>query len=541
MKKSVLGIILLLSILAAAFFIRVYKLGSVPVGMTDDELRETYSALSVWKTGRGLTAATPFPFMFIVNNFSFNPVPIYLSAPVVGVFGVSMATARLPYALAGFFALVGTYMLVRRLTGRQSIALAAVFCMTFNVWAIQLSRMAYEAVFAQVFYVWGTYVFLSDWKKHAFCSVVLSMTLFFLAFNSYDAMKMLYIPLLVVLWIYKWKEIKKQKNISLLIIGSIVATAAVFVYFYISQHPTVRGSQFTIFQNTAAAAQGVELARRASSAPEFLKVLYHNKATYLFDLFLRHYTYVFSWDYLLLNQEASGIYSMWSRGNLYLVEIPLLLFGGLYLFVKKRPVFFLTLALMLVGALPAGAGPEPFTYATRASFVLPWLMFWIGAGIIYIVEAVGKTYWRIALVIAISGLYLYFIGGYFTQYYFQWPRSGAKYYSKGVEDLAAYIAAEKPNYSTVMIANINDTFFLHWARYNQTDVRLLRQHYAENPYVFDGITILKDCLDTDGQDPRTILDARSMYVSSPACHTQTPDHAIALPDGEIQWHVYARP
>ncbi len=504
MKRNIFTITLF-ALLGAAFLVRVYALGSIPVGLTDDELRETYSAAALWQTGRGLVPGNIFPFLFVVNNFSFNPVPVYLSAPFIGLLGVSMFSARLPYALAGFFALVGTYFLIKQLTKNRWIAIATAFCMAFNVWAVTLSRIAYEAVFAQMFYIWGTYLFLRN-------KFVLSMVLFFLAFNSYDATKFLYVPLLATLIIYEWKKVRKY---AWIIAGSAVLTFSLFAYLYVFQYPGARGGQFTIFRNIVAARESVEFARRASAAPEFLKILYHNKVTYFFDVFMRHFLYTFSWDYLFFSQEASGIFSLWLRGNFYLLEIPFLFLGALYLFVKKRAVFVLSLVAMLIGALPAGIGPEPFTYATRASFALPWLAFWIGAGIVYAIESVRKK-WIMAAVIA--GLYVYFIGGYLQQYYFEWARSNAVYFSRGIEDLIRYLSPYASRY-TIEVANVNDTFFLHWKFVTKTDPATVK--------------LLSSCKTTLDD-----LDTKTIYAASTGCHKEPPDHLIVLPDGTPQWAIY---
>lgn len=534
--KEKLFTIALVCVFLAAFVIRLYGLETIPSGMTDDELRETYSAYALWNTGHGLTGKTLLPFIFIVNNFAFTPVPIYITAPFVGLFGVSRFTARLPYALAGFFALIGMYLLTKRLTGNKWIALATAFCMACNVWAVQLSRIAYEAGFALLFYTWGTYVFVSYSKKHPIRSMSVAMLLFFLAFNSYDAMKLLFVPLLIALAIYKWKELRSYKNILWVIILAAATTCAIFAFIYIFQHPAIRGSHFTIFQDTATATQAITSARNATLAPYVLQVLFHNRLTYFFDVFIRHYLYTFSFDFLFLSQEASGIFSLWLRGNFFIMEIPFLFLGGLYLFTRKKSVFVLSIAAMAIGAIPAGIGPEPYTYATRSIFVMPWIAFFIGAGIVYTLEFT-KRHWLVLTVITV--LYIFSIAGYLQQYYFEWSRNNAVYFSKGIEDLIAYVSPLQKRYPTLEIANVNDTFILHWAMYNHTDVRTLQAYYASgNIYDFPPIKILPSCKNIGKEDPRMTITKDELYVANPTCHAQMPDHMVILPDGTPQWAVY---
>ncbi len=531
---------LLIGILLLALFFRLNLLGRIPPGMTDDELREAYSASAIWHTGHDLTRGLFLPFTFVVNNFSFSPVPIYIAAPFVGILGITPFSARLPFALAGVLSVLFTYIAARRLTRQQPVALFSAFVMSSNVWAIQISRLAHEAIFAQMFYLAGICVFLTDWRKKAPYYVGVSGVLLFLAFNSYDATKILYLPILIVLCMLKRKEFKKRNHALIIIVSCAVITFGIFSYLFLFQKAGVHGSAYTVFQNVESG-QSVELARRASSAPELLKVLFHNKVTYYLDIFLHHFLYVFSPDFLFLNQEASGVLSLWLRGNLYYIELPLLLLGMVTLSSVNLPIFFFCVSLMFIGALPAGIGPEPFTYATRASFVLPWLTLFIGAGAIYLVNLVKKKLWKVCVIVLIASLYVYVIGGYLSQYYFEWSINNAAYFSKGTEDLIAYVSPLMNRYKTFEVANVNDTFVLHWALFNHTDVRKLQVFYKlKNQYEFQPVKILLSCKNTGTEDPRMTMDTGEIYAANPSCHSQTADHIITLPDGSPQWAVYVR-
>jgi hypothetical protein len=534
--------IALIVIFILALFLRTYRLSSVPPGFTDDELRDAFIAYSVGKTGQGLESPGMFPFIFIVDSYSFTPVPIYILAPIVGTFGISPITVRLPYVVVGLLSLLGTYVLAKRLIGHTGIALLGAFCMSVNAWAIQLSRLSYDSEFAMMFYLWGTIVFLSDWKKHVIRSVVVAMALYFLAFNCYDAMKLIYIPVLLAVCWYKWKKLVGRKDAVIAILLSVVITWSIFYYFYGIQHPGVRGGNISIFQNIEAAAQSVELSRRGSTAPEFLKVIYHNKVTYFADMISRHFLYPFSSDYLFFDQEASGIFSLWLRGNFYLIELPLMALGGLYIFLKRRKAFWLTIVMLLSAAIPAGLGPSPYTYAIRASFMLPWFVVVIGAGIVYLIELGRVKIVKIGVVVTLIVCYVYCIGGYFNQYFFEWPKNNAKYFSKGIMDVAKYVKENKATYPSVFISNTNSTFFLYYALENNIDIRRLQAYYRSGDFFnFENIRILPSCLETPYQDPRMSIDPGTMYVTSPYCHKSEPDQKITLPTGEEQWYIYLRP
>ncbi|MCX6792032.1 MAG: glycosyltransferase family 39 protein [Candidatus Gottesmanbacteria bacterium] len=539
LKKNI-QYILLAIILCASLCLRVNQLNIIPVGMTDDEVREVYSAYSLWHTGRDLTQGIFLPFSFVLHDFSFTPVPVYITAPFVGLFGLSPASARLPFALAGVGVVFLTYLLIKRLLGNPAVALLSAAVLAINVWAIQLSRMAYEAEFALLFYLWGTYIFLGNWKKHPYGSALGSMAVLFLAFNSYNATKLVYIPLLLVLLWYKRKEIAGKKYLLGVVAGSVLATIGIFAYFTFFQGASAHGGYFLIFQDTGAAAQAVELARRASSAPHILQVLYHNKLTYFIDQVTSHYLYAFSPDYLFLNQEGSGIYSLWSRGNFYLIALPFLFIGLFSLWKRQSKLFIFATLAVIIAALPSGIGPPPFTYATRSSFMLPWLALFMAFGIYSLVQSVKFIKIRIILTALIIAVYAYYVGGYLTQYYFEWPRYSAKSFAEDQKDIISYINHYPDKQAKFVITNVSDMFFLQYAFYTHTDPRQIQQLYrtSEKPTEFAHMTVIPTCIATSGADPRGFVPVGTIYITSSACHTQQPDDALFLPDGEQMWNMY---
>jgi 4-amino-4-deoxy-L-arabinose transferase-like glycosyltransferase len=536
-----LGRIAFILIFIVAFFIRVNQLGTIPPGMTDDEIRLVYSAYSLWHTGRDVTGHTFLPFSFVLNNFSFNPVAVYAAAPFVGLLGLSPLTARLPFALAGLGVVFLTYLLTKRITENRMIALLSAVFLAFNVWAIQLSRMAYEAVFAQVFYLWGTYVFMCDWKKHPSRTVLFSMVLFFLAFNSYNATKILLIPVVLILCWVRRKGLFKSKKLAGIVVTGVLISLAVFIYFSVTQGAGIHGGDITIFQNSSAASTDVNNVRRVSSAPVLLSYIFHNKPAYFARVFFVHYLNAFSPDFLFLHQEASGIFSLWSRGNLYLIELPFLLFGLFFVWKNHRKYVWFVIAMLAVAPLPAAVGPEPFTYATRAAFMLPWLAVLTGAGVWYGLSGIPQILLRRAAISVVVMLYVYAVAGYFVQYYFEWPRAGAKYFSKDIKDIVQYILNAHGN-RKFFVSNVNDTLLLQYAFYANVDPRLVQRSFG-SPHpslTVRPVTVLPECLHTGGYDPRSYLDADTVYFTNPICHTQKPDDSIFLPDGTRAWNIYKR-
>ena len=85
-------------ILLVALALRIYKIGSIPPGLTPDEASLGYNAYSILKTGKDEYGAL-LPFVF--KSFGdFKPgLYIYLTVPAVLIFGLTEFSVRLPSVL----------------------------------------------------------------------------------------------------------------------------------------------------------------------------------------------------------------------------------------------------------------------------------------------------------------------------------------------------------------------------------------------------------------------------------------------------------
>src|SRR5687768_12237216 len=91
---------LLVVIMIVAAILRLWKLGSIPPGLTPDEASLGYNAYSILKTGRDEYGQL-FPTVF--KSFGDYKPGLYTYAviPFVALFGLNEWTVRLPSALAG--------------------------------------------------------------------------------------------------------------------------------------------------------------------------------------------------------------------------------------------------------------------------------------------------------------------------------------------------------------------------------------------------------------------------------------------------------
>jgi hypothetical protein len=347
--------------------------------------------------------------------------------------------------------------------------------------------------------------------------------------------KIILIPILIFLVWYNFKFLTKKH--FLIILATIVFAFGSFWFLSVAKGGTsysgVNGS-FFFFQDKAITSQGVELSRRASQEPNLIKTLYYNKFTYWFRVASTNYLTTFSPQYLFLSQEANGMYSIWGRGELYIFELPLCLLGAFYLFLKKRKEFLLILGLLLVSPLPSALGIGNPTWTSRAGFTLFWLCAFVGAGIYYLLTLFKKRNYRYLILAIVAIFYSYAVVGYLSQYYFDWSRTNAKYFSKSTQDLVYKIDAYQTQNKAVVVSGATVNTFMHYAFYNQLDPKLVQENINKVPIRFANFTFYDVCLTQIPKDVTYIAAANCKYKQKPTNQIKTFDNT------EVIWKTYEK-
>lgn len=543
--KKIFFQILFLTLLSG--LLRLYKLGEVPSGTPNDEAVYIYNAYSVFKTGRNIYGNF-LPWITPVG-VPFMPIPTYLIAPFVGILGLGAFSGRLLNALSGIVQVLLVYLLCIRLFKSKKIAFFSSVALSISPWHLQLTRSAYDPVLGLLFYLLAIicFLYLVD-KKKLLC---LSTVPLFLAVFSYRAMNIIFIPVVLSLLWYSWPVLRERKRaIALFLFGVFLIFFSIFCT-YCSQGKYYTTELFISSEspfNFSKAAENVNLEIRHSKAPIFLARVFSNKVLYALRVFRENYLGAFSTQYLFTAGEAQPIYSIWWRGMLYIIELPLLIFGLIYLYQKcKRGTIFVILSI-LTGPLPSAiSGP---TYGARAFYTLPFLMIVIGGGVSFFLERLRrfKPKVRYLLLAAFVSVYLFQFAGYLYQYYARYSIYGAEAWFRSVRDLSGYVAGVKEERKQVIVNNAICFEVLQYAFWNKIDPRVVQRVFSEKQnsgqFMIDNIIFRESCLNEGMGNPHAFLDSDTTYITRANCHREYPaDEVIRrykgrFKDGEIIWKIY---
>jgi 4-amino-4-deoxy-L-arabinose transferase-like glycosyltransferase len=225
-------------ILALAATLRLYRLDSVPPGLTHDEANNVHDATLILHGVR--------PFYFPVAQGK-EPLYPYSVALVMAIVGPSPFAMRLASALWGLSLVVLSYVWAERAFDR-SVALWTAAGLALSFWGVSTSRVGLRAIALPVLFVAAILTSrLTDRQtsgdsgpQHLFAHAVPAGLLLGLTFYTYLAARVMpAIPLLFGLYLFcsardRWRQCWRSWLVMLI----VAAGVAVPLFFYLQAHPS---------------------------------------------------------------------------------------------------------------------------------------------------------------------------------------------------------------------------------------------------------------------------------------------------------------
>lgn len=376
--------LLFVVILVIAAFIRSYRLGVVPHGMTWDEAAIGYNGYALLKTRRDEWLVR-LPVSFRSFGDYKAPLAIYINGIFTYFFGMNLLAVRLPFAVASLMTIAGFMLLVRELFKKypsnfstEWISLFAGLMMTLSPWHIHYSRAGFESGIALMFVVWGVWFF---WKYVVAGSEWKNATWLFLATGSlvaslytYHSSKIVAPLLLLTLAMWFRKELW-QRRVQVLL---AMLMGGVLLY------PLVKDS-----------ISGSGLQRLDTS------VLNNLTGLDLVFTIIKQFLIHLSPSFLAQGATTSLRHGGGGWGVLlpstFVFAIAGLVLWLFHLFGKRRklvgrsvPLFLFSVLWIVIGLLPAAIGEE-IPHSNRALLALPGFLLLALLGIINVCSLFEKS------------------------------------------------------------------------------------------------------------------------------------------------------
>ena len=142
----------LLAAMAIGLLVRAWRFGDFPPGLNQDEASTAYDAFALIHHGMDRHGYR-LPVVLVSWGSGMYALAAYVAAPFIGLFGLSVWSARLPFLLAGFVSLPLFFVLLRDTTDRQTARIGVVL-LSLCPWHIMISRWGLDSnLFPFVFLV----------------------------------------------------------------------------------------------------------------------------------------------------------------------------------------------------------------------------------------------------------------------------------------------------------------------------------------------------------------------------------------------------
>lgn len=243
-NKKLFALLLLLSILALGFFIRIYAINQIPPGVYPDEAVNAEDAIRANDTGHYL--------WFYPANNGREGLQMNLEALSFKIFGISDFSLKLPSIIFGTLTILGIYLLAKELFRSQSAGLISAGLLAFSFWSLHFSRMAFRAIQLPFVLVFAFYFLFRAVRTRKMLDFILGGAFFGLGLHGYIAFRVapLILVIMLISFILSRENFLKNYWKHILVYAlAVTAVAAPMLYTYYV-HPeflSSRSSEVSVF------------------------------------------------------------------------------------------------------------------------------------------------------------------------------------------------------------------------------------------------------------------------------------------------------
>jgi len=437
--------ILLFLIIALSFFLRVYKVSSIPPALNWDEVSIAYNAYSVLKTGRDEWGQF-LPLHFKSYGEYKLPAQIYASIPGIAIFGLNEFGVRITPVIYGTLTVLLLYLLIQEAFKIRSVSLMSAFLLAVSPWHVQLTRASFESSFSLFWVLMAIWFLLKGLKKPKW--LIFSMLPFGFSVYTYNSARVFTPLFLFATAIIFRKYFWEKRKWFLVSVALFTALMIPLVPFVLSGEAGARYKLVSITDEKGLVPR-INERRGASTLPGILPRLIHNKVTYLSFYFAKNYLAHFTPDFLFIKGAGHRQHHVQGVGELYWFQSPFLLLGLYYLFKKKDRNLKILLPWLLLAFVPVALTNDSIPNALRTVIAAPVYQIFTALGI-YAVYGWVKNKKLFYLLIGISIIiFLINFSAFLKNLFVYYPIKYSRDWQYGNKEAVEYIKENEDKYDLI--------------------------------------------------------------------------------------------
>lgn len=379
--------IILALIIILGLFLRVYKLDSVPPGLTWDEASLGYNAYSLSQTLKDEYGG--FLPLTLKSFGDYKPaLYAYLDIPFVLVFGLNEITVRLPSVLAGIGLIIVSYLLIKEIFKNKWLALSGAFFTAISPLSIQFSRAAFESNIAVFLNVLGLFLFVKALKKPKY--FFFSAAAFILSLLCYQASK-IFVPLIIMgLLLFLRKEIKYSRQFFISSGLVIFSIAAIYMStFLLGQSDRLATQNFFAYKRSDEQIQQISKEDNLIPGSNEFEFLHGEWWAYIRGLSERYLIY-FSPKMLFIDSDYSPRHSVPDLGMLNFYGLLFIPFGFYLLWRKEEQQGKIIFFWLFTATIPAVLSRDLISAVRGLNLIFP-LTILEGFGLYFLIKKISQS------------------------------------------------------------------------------------------------------------------------------------------------------
>jgi 4-amino-4-deoxy-L-arabinose transferase-like glycosyltransferase len=473
------NLLLLLLLIFLTLSLRLVKLDSSPVRLTQDEMSIGYNAYSILKTGKDEWGKN-FPLVFKAFGDYKLPLYIYSTVPFVAALGLNHISIKLVSVIAGSLLVLLIYKLMMQITKDKKIAYLSALMMAINPAPVHLSRQALESNLALLFFGLGIFYLIKTYQGSKKINPILSGIAFALTFYSYISYRLI-VGFLALITFFIFIKSKKFKQLKYLVISFLLLLLPMMPNL-VNISGTARFSHVSMFSDIGVDAEVNEnrafcFLQNPNYLPFVCKFLYNKPQVYTYR-FVTNYFQVLSPQYLFLVGDEKEYLSNPDFGEFLLFLLPFYLAGLFYWFRKKG----FEASIIKIGFLlsPIASALVGQAQIVRASPVVLFTAIFVATGISQIYSFFSKKSHKLYFSLGLTLLTIFSLAVYTVDYWFIYPAKFDNVAYQLNPNIATEIYQNEAKYDKIII---NDKFndpYIFFAFYNKIDPTYLQNNITRS-------------------------------------------------------------